>query len=187
MSIQHESRLDRELDTLLQHLGVRQETQNSPLDLHMTCLYSDMDHSLWKSVQQHLACVKHPTNGAICWHAHDISPYREAWRTKHILEDLRQTHLILLFISIDLMAVLSDQAEEIYHALIATLRREQPARIIVVAARPTAWYDDYLVDLPRAPRKGTLATMRHAELGYVEVARAVQQAINDLVHSSLKE
>ena len=183
MSTQHESRLDQELNALFEQLGVQRDTQDTLLDLHMTCLYSDMDYSLWKSVQQHLACVKHPADGAVCWHAHDISPSREAWRTRHILEDLRQTQLILLFVSIDLMAALSDQAEEIYHALIATLHREQPARIIVVAARPTAWYDDYLIDLPRAPRKGTLATMRHAELGYVEVAHAVQQAINDLLHA----
>lgn len=148
MSTQHESRLDRELDALFQHLAVRQETQNGALDLHMPCLYSYMDHSLWKSVQQHLTCLKHPADGAMCWHAHDISPHQEAWQTKHTLEDLRQTQLILLIISSDLMAALSDQAEEMYHALIATLHREQPARIIVVAARPTAWYGDYLIDLP---------------------------------------
>lgn len=187
MSTQHTSRLDRELNALLQQLGVQQERQDtqSQEDVHITCLYSDMDRSLWKEVQKHLSLLKHPTGGAIHWHTHDVASTSRllAWQMKRIQEDLGQAHLIVLFISIDLLAALSGKAEEVYHAVIATLHREQPARGIVVPARPAAWYDDDLIDLPRAPREGTLATMPHAELGCVEVARAVQQAINDLLHA----
>ncbi|MGH2496527.1 MAG: hypothetical protein ACRDIV_17655 [Ktedonobacteraceae bacterium] len=187
MSTQHKSRLDRELDTLLEHLGVQREMQDAPSqqDLHITCLSSNEDRLLWKEIQKHLALVKHPTGGAIHWHAHEVDATSRlaTWQTKRIQERLGQTHLILLFVSIDLLAALSGKAEEINRAIIETIRQEQPPKFIVVAARPTAWYDDYIVDLPRSPRKGTLTTMRPAERGYVEVARAVQQAINDLCHS----
>ena len=191
MSTQHTSRLDRELNALLQHLGVQQERQDtqSQEEVRITCLYSDMDRSLWKEVQKHLALLKHPTGGVLHWRAHDVASTSRlaAWQMKRIQEDLGQAHLVVLFVSIDLLAALSGKAAEVYQAVIATFRREQPAKGLVVPARPAAWYDDDLIDLPRAPREGTLATMPHAELGYVEVARAVQQAVTDLVHSSTEE
>ena len=187
MSTQPKSRLDRELDALLGHLGVQQERQNAPSqqDLSITCFYSDMDCSLWREVQKHLTLVKHPAGGAIHWHPHEVESTSRlaAFQMRRIQEHLGQAHLILLFVSIDLLAALSGKAEEVYHTIIAALRREQPASGLVVPARPAAWYDEYLLDLPRAPHEGTLATMQHAELGYVEVARAVQQAINDLLHA----
>ena len=192
MSIQHENRLDQELNALLQHLGVQQERQDtqSQEEVHITCLYSDMDRSLWKEVQKHLALLKHPTGGVLHWRAHDVASTSRlpAWQMKRIQEDLGQAHLVVLFISIDLLVALSGKAAEVYQAVIATFRREQqPAKGLVVPARPAAWYDDDLIDLPRAPREGTLATMPHAELGYVEVAHAVQQAINDLLHTTREE
>ncbi len=191
MTAQHTSRLDRELNALLQPLRVQRERQDTPSqeEVHIICLYSDMDRSLWKEVQKHLARLKHPTGGALHWRAHDVaSTYRQAtWQRQRIQEELAQAHLVVLVVSIDLLDALSGKAAEVYQAVIASLRRDQPAKGLVVPARPVAWYDDDLLDLPRAPREGTLATMRHPELGYVEVARAVQQAINDVVLSSRKE
>src|SRR5579859_3567541 len=64
----NEHRLNQELDAVLRPLGVQQEGRKAPpgqqnSDLQITCLYSDMDATIWNGLQPSLALIQHRKPG----------------------------------------------------------------------------------------------------------------------------
>lgn len=178
-------------DHLLTPLGVRRGYDSKPQQhqrecengreqgskLHITCLYAQQDQRLWRVLWRHLSLLKHPhPGGELCWHEEVLSRNRQPFEIEAATEHCRQSSLLILGVSVDLLLAFGNQARDIYQVLLS-ISEEQAPQLVLVLLRPVAWEDEAFVDPLILPRRGTLTTRRPREQIHMEIAQDVDKAI----------
>ena len=175
-------RLDQELDAILAPLGVEQkETAEQQHAMHIMCLYSNTDATLWYELERYLALLKHRYHSMLYWHSHRITNHpslcADPWVAERIKRDIARADIVLLGLSVDLALCLLDHGRLTYQQLIE--RTEDPAdgpEILPILFRETPWQDEQLPLRPTNPAR-PIARSRNRDQAYMQVSSALEAAI----------
>ncbi|HZT98982.1 MAG TPA: hypothetical protein VFA10_04945 [Ktedonobacteraceae bacterium] len=117
--------LSQQLEDLSKELGFYlEESHPAPgssleeglVALRIATIYHKADVRLWRQLYRHLELLGVP-GGQIEWFSVRLAPETGDTHTEHYREQLKQIHLVLLLVSIDLVETLLKKCPDLYQAL----------------------------------------------------------------------
>ncbi len=171
-----ESRLDEELETLGQELGFSVESSsdaNRSDDgeaLQVICLCHKVDTTLWHLVERHLELLRIPDR-TIRWTPFRLRKGQPAYVQRHLLDQLKETHLVVMALSVDLAETVMR-----YDELCNTLGAVESPLVLPVSLRPVHWTPPFIALDPVPALPVTL--WRNQDAARATVAKYVSEVLS---------
>lgn len=156
-----------------------QQAENSIQPVKIFYSYSHKDKKLRAQLETYLAGLRR--KGLIFeWHDREIDAGEE-WKEK-IDANLQAADIVLLLISIDFINSDYCYGNEMKKAL--DKHESGKALVIPIILRPCDWKDLPFGKLQALPEDGKpITTLRNRETAFVNVAKGIQKAVEDVAHS----